>query len=77
MRISCFLVPVGAQTGLGHVHQLGARLGVLDLGHVDIARIDAGLLEGITGGVHGRTIRALGRQRRAEHLERAVVRGCA
>ena len=56
------LLTVGAQPGLGHVHQLGARFGVLDLGDIDIAGSDAGLLEGLGGRLHGGSIRALGSQ---------------
>ena len=51
------LLAVRAQTGLGHVHQLGAGLGVLDLGDVDIAGPDAGLLERRARPRHGRARR--------------------
>ena len=40
------LLAVLAQAGLGEVHDLGAGLGVLQLGDVDVVGADAGLLEG-------------------------------
>ena len=39
------LLAVLAQAGLGEVHDLGAGLGVLQLGDVDVLRADARLLE--------------------------------
>src|SRR6185437_8459480 len=39
------LLAVGAEAVLGHVHDLGAGLGVLDLGHVDLRWADPGHLE--------------------------------
>ena len=43
--ISCLLLAVRAEAGLGEVHDLGAGLGVLELGDVDVGGADAGLLE--------------------------------
>ena len=43
--ISCLLLAVLAQPGLGEVHDLGAGLGVLELRDVDVVRADARLLE--------------------------------
>ncbi len=54
------LLAVRAETGLGHVHQLRAGLGVLDLGDVDLVGSDARRLERSAGGEHRRTVGALG-----------------
>src|SRR4051812_47633908 len=66
------LFAVGAEAVLGHMHDLGAGLGVLDLGDADVLRPDAGHLETGLGGQLGRRGSALDVQRRREHLERAV-----
>ena len=71
-----FLLAVLAEAALGHVHDLGAALGVLELRDVDVVGADAGLLEGRRGRVGadaGRVARTL--DRRAEHLERAEAPG--
>ncbi len=47
------LLAVGAEAVLGHVDDLGAGVGVLQLDDVDVLRADAGLLEGRPRGVHG------------------------
>ena len=39
-RHESVLLAVGAEPALGEVHQLGAGLGVLQLGDVDLARAD-------------------------------------
>ena len=57
--ISVLLLPVLAETGLGEMHDLGARLGVLQLRDVDVIRSDAGLLERRGGRLGGRRRRRL------------------
>ena len=52
------LLAVGAEPALGEVHHLGAGLGVLHLGDVDLVRTDAGHLEGPGGGGDGRRVAA-------------------
>ena len=68
--ISRVLLAVLAEAALGEVHQLGAGLGVLQLGDIDLAGPDAGRLERGAGGVDGGALGDLRRQPRAEHLER-------
>ena len=53
------LLAVRAQPGLGQVHDLGAGLGVLELGDVDVVGPDTGLLEGrrAASTVGGRPVR--------------------
>jgi ABC-type dipeptide/oligopeptide/nickel transport system permease subunit len=46
LSIPAILLAVLAQAVFGHVHDLGARLGVLDLGDVDLAGADPRLLIG-------------------------------
>src|SRR4051794_31019876 len=69
------LLAVLAEPGLGEVHDLGAGLGVLELRDVDVARPEAGELEGRRRGVAGGGRRGLDRDRRAEDLEGAEAAG--
>ena len=55
------------------MHDFGARLGVLDLGHVDVLGPDTGRLERGARRDDRRSLGPLRRQRRAEHLESSVV----
>jgi len=52
------LFTVLAQTILSHVHNLGARFRVLELGKVHVAGTDSRHLERSDGGIHGRTFGA-------------------
>jgi len=63
------LLAVLAQTAFGHVHDLRACFGVLDLDDVHIAGFDAGLVECGSGRVDGRRVGPLDCQPRVEHLE--------
>ena len=57
-----FLLAVGAETVLGHMHDLSAGLGILQLGQVDILRADTCRFEGCLRGIHRRAHVLLFRQ---------------
>src|SRR5206468_9846591 len=65
------LLAVLAQARLGEVHDLGPRLGVLQLRDLNVRGADARLLEGGGGRLGRRRGRRLDRDRRTEDLERA------
>jgi hypothetical protein len=68
------LLAVLAEAVLGHVHDLGAGLGVLQLGEVDVLGAHAGHLERGLRRVDGGAGVVLDRDRRGQHLEAAERR---